>query len=380
MKIAILTEIINFHSGSRAPLEIARHLALLGNDVTVYAYSDMLDQRAKKSLILDKVKIKLVQKSNNRFLAKQLAAKTLYKLLKKDSPDIATFSGTPPFFIAAKLAGIPVVRIYQGVQFDAFLENKLPHETPNFLESLVNKLANIVIFAIDLMSFRLSNGVVSISKYAAQEGENLYRRKSDSVIYHGTTPLQNPKKTAKKDQTSINFVSVSRITPYKGFHKIINALNKVSPSKKIKLTIVGSQPKKKYVKFLKQLGRDKLTIVTNTTDAKLAKIYKNSDIYVCADRYLYFGLPICEAANFGLPAVSFNFAAASELIIHGKTGYVARDQTEFANYLKKLIYEPKLRVEMGKKARKRAQEFFSWPKAAKQYEKLFYKLIEQKNL
>lgn len=376
MKIGILTEIINFHSGSRAPLEIARHLSLLGNDVTVYAYSDMLDQRAKKSLIASKVKVKLIEKSKNRFLAKQLAAKTLYSLLKSDSPDIATFSGTPPFFIAAKLAGIPVVRIYQGVQFDAFLENKLPHESPNFLESLLNKLANIVIFAIDLMSFRLSNGVVSISKYAQQEGENLYRRKSDIVIYHGTTPLPNPKMAAKKAQNSINLVSVSRITPYKGFHKIINALNTIKTNKKIKLIIVGSQPKKKYVKFLKQLGKNKLAIVENPSDAKLAKIYQNSDIYVCADRYLYFGLPICEAANFGLPTVSFNYAAANELVIHGKTGYVARDQTEFAHYLKKLIYNPKLRVEMGKKARKRAQEFFSWSKAAKQYEKFFYKLLQ----
>lgn len=375
MKIGILTEIINFHSGSRAPLEIARHLSLLGNDVTVYAYSHMLDQRAKKSLIADKIKVKLINKSKNRFLAKQLAAKTLYTLLKNDSPDIATFSGTPPFFIAAKLAGIPVVRIYQGVQFDAFLENKLPNQSPNFLESLVNKLANIVIFAIDLMSFKLSNGVVSISEYAQQEGENLYRRKSDIVIYHGTTPLPNPKIAAKKDQNSINLVSVSRITPYKGFHKIINALNKITTNKKIKLTIIGSQPKKKYVKFLKLLGRDKLSIVENPTDAKLAKIYQNSDIYVCADRYLYFGLPICEAANFGLPAVSFNYAAANELIIHGKTGYVASDQTEFAHYLRKLIQNPKLRVEMGKKAQKRAQEFFSWSKAAKQYEKLFYKLL-----
>lgn len=379
MKIGILTEIVNFHSGSRAPLEIARHLSLLGNDVTVYAYSHMLDPKAQKSLSVNKVKIKLIEKSKNRFLSKQIAAIALYKKLKQDSPDITTFSGTPPFFIAAKLTNIPIVRIYQGVQFDALLENLLPGQKPTLTQKIANHVANIAIFLIDLMSFRLSSGVVSISKYAAQEGKKLYGRKSNVVIYHGTTFLKIPKSTPKKDNKTVNLISVSRITPYKGFHNIINALEKVKTQKKMKLTIVGSQPKKDYVKYLEKLGKDKLTIVTNPTDAKLAQIYKNSDIYVSADRYLYFGLPICEAGVFNLPTVSLNLAAAVEIVKHAKSGYIANSQEEFTKYLEILINNPSIRFKLAKEAKKQAQEFFSWSKAAKQYEKLFSKIIKKKS-
>jgi len=58
LKIGILTEIINFHSGSRAPLEIARHIAKLGHDVTVYALDTKLSPSAKESLKKNGVKIK----------------------------------------------------------------------------------------------------------------------------------------------------------------------------------------------------------------------------------------------------------------------------------------------------------------------------------
>lgn len=378
MRIGVLTEIVNFHSGSRAPLEIARHLSLLGNGVTVYAYSHMLDPRAQKSLIADNVRIKLIEKSKNRFLAKQLAARTLYKLLKTDSPDITTFSGTPPFFIAAKLTGIPIVRIYQGVQFDALLENLLPDQKPTFAQIFLNKLANIAIFAIDFMSFRLSNGVVSISKYAAQEGEKLYGRKSDVVIYHGTTFLKNPKEAVKKSHNSINLVSVSRITPYKGFHKIIEALLKVKTQKKIKLTIIGSQPKKEYVKYLLKKGRGKIAIVTDPTDFNLAKIYQKSDIYVSADRYLYFGLPICEAGTFSLPTVSFNLAAAKEIVKDQKSGFIANSQQEYTKFLQILIENSALRMKMGKYAKDLAKNEFTWQKAAQKYQSFLKLLLAQK--
>lgn len=375
MKIGILTEIINFHSGSRAPLEIARHLSLIGNDVTIYAYNHMLDKTALKSLKMDNVKVKLIQRPKTKFFSKQLAISKLYRLLKADSPDIMTFSGTPPFFIAAKLTGIPIVRIYQGVQFDALLENILPNLKPTILQNLLNKLANIAIFIIDFSSFRLSNGVVCISKYAQDEGKHLYRRQADVVIYHGTTPLKSSKILKKKDQTSTNLVSVSRITPYKGFHKIIEALNKVKTDKKIKLTIVGSQPKKAYVKYLKKIGKEKLTIVTNPKDAKLAEIYKNSDIYVSADRYLYFGLPIYEAGVFSLPTVSLNLAAAAEIVKHTKSGYIANSQQEFTKYLEILINNPSLRIKMGKWAKDLAANEFTWQKTAKEYQSFFTSLL-----
>lgn len=379
LKIGILTEIINFHSGSRAPLEIARHLSILGQKVTVYAYNTMLDNRAKTSLQKDGVKIRIIKRFNLPYFGKYVSTIALFKILKKNPPDIITFSGTLPFFIAAKISGIPIIRVYMGTQFDAYLERKNPDEKIFFWEKAINKLTNLYIFISELIPFKLSTKIVSISNFAKREGEILYRRKVEKTIYLGTSNFPISKKVFLKNSDTINIISVSRITPYKGFHKIIEAIKNVKTKKKIILTIAGSQPKQHYLSYLKKIGGDNLNIVLNPSDTQLAKIFRNADIYTCADRYLYFGLPICEAAYFNLPTVTLNIAAAPEIVEHNKTGYVANSQAQFSKYIEKLTNNPTLCSKMGKAANKRAQNFFSWKKAALNYQ-MFLRDVAEKSL
>lgn len=374
LRVAILTEIINYHSGSRAPLEIAKHLAQLNQNVTVYAYDTMLDRNAYQDLKKHGVKMTTFNKPSIPFFGKYLASVNLYKSLLKDKPHIMTFSGTPPFFFAALLTRIPVVRIYQGTQFDAYLEKKVPDQKLTVLDKLINKLANIYIYLVDFASFRLSNAIVAISKYSKIEGENLYKRKVAKVIYHGTSKLiGNPQ--PKKQTNTINIISVSRLTPYKGFHLIIKALKKVHTAYKIRLIIVGSQPKQKYIRYLKKIGKDSVQLIIDPTDRKLAALYQRAHIYASADRYLYFGLPICEAAQFQIPAVSLNLAAAKEIIVHNKTGFIAESELEFTAYLEKLINNPNLRQKMGQAAQIRTREIFTWEKTAREYLSLFEKIV-----
>lgn len=377
LKIGILTEIINFHSGSRAPLEIARHLSILGQIVTVYAYNTMLDKQAKSSLEKNGVRIKIIKRITLPYFGKYISSISLYKILKKDNPDIMTFSGTLPFFLSAKLTGIPLIRIYMGTQFNALLEETTPEKGVPIWLNFLNIIANTVIYLNNFISFRLSDGIVCISKFAKYEGENLYGRTVNAVIYLGTTPLLKKFTKFKKNRDAINIISVSRITPYKGFHKIIEAIKNVKTKKKIVFTIVGSQPKQDYLTYLKKIDCDKLKIILNPSDSQLAQIFRSSNIYACADRYLYFGLPICEAASFKIPTVTLNLAAASEIVEHKKTGFVANSQEEFSKYLAKLINDPSLCSNMGKAANKRVQNFFSWKKAALKYQKFLIKVTER---
>ena len=374
LKIGVLTEIINYHSGSRAPLEIAKHLSLQNQHVTVYAYSDLLDKQAQEDLKNNGVQIKTIEKQNIPVFSKLIASIQLFFILKKDKPQITTFSGTPPFFVAAKLTGIPVVRIYQGTQFDALLENRVPNSKINLPELLLNKIVNFLIYLIDCMSFRLSNAVVAISKYSKEEGEALYRRKVVKIIYHGSTNILATT-NEKKPRNQINIISVSRLTPYKGFHLIIKALKKVHTAKKVNLIIAGSQPKPNYVKYLKRIGGKNLKIYIDPKDTDLAKLYRKSHIYANCDRYLYFGLPICEAALFNLPCISLNFAAAPEIVANKKTGYVAENLDQFASYLEKMINNPNLTFKMGQAARKTATEIFTWEKSAQKYLEVFRKIV-----
>lgn len=375
MKIGIITEIINYHSGSRAPLEIAKYLARLGQKVTVYAYSLMLDTYAKKDLENNGVTIKTFDKPNIPFIGKYLASFHLITTLRKDKPDVLSFSGTLPFFLAAKFTAIPVVRTFYGTQFDAYLENNLPNQKLGIINRFLNKLANTYIYLADFLALYLSDRIVSISNFSGTQAKHLYKKAKISTIYLGTTPLAKSNNSKNGNSRKVKIISVSRLTPYKGFHLIINALKKIATEKKIVLTIVGSQPKKKYLTYLKRKGANLVEIVIDPTDKELAKLYQKSDIYACADKNLYFGLPICEAAYFKIPAVSLNLAAAQEIVSHKKTGFIAQDQEEFAKYLEILINNSNIRRKMGIAAQKRAESYFTWEKCAQEYLELFKKIV-----
>lgn len=377
MKIAVLTEIISTHSGSRAPLEIAKNLARLNQKVTVYAHAHMLDIRTQRDLQKQNVSVKVFNKPNLPVVGKYIAAIKLLKALRLDKPQIMTYSGTFPFFAAGILSGIPIVRIYQGTQFDAFLERKIPGEITNLTDKLINFTANVYIYIVEFLTTHLSKGLITISEFTRTEAERLYGKKVDQVIYHGTTKLKNLKNQKYKE--SFTFIAVSRITPYKGFHLIIKALKKVKTKKNIKLAIAGSQPQKRYLDYLNKLGGKNIKIFLNPSDSELASLYQNSKIYLNADKHLYFGLPIMEAAFSEIPTISFDFAAARELISHGKTGFVAKNEKQFVKFIETLIENPKLAKKMGQNAKQKASHDFTWQKTGRLYKETLEKILKNES-
>jgi len=374
MKIAIVVEIINYHSGARAPLEIAKYLAKRNHTVTVYAYNYHQDQDALNDMSRNNVFIITCKGSSLPLIGKYITAFSLFRILKKSSPQIIAFAGTLPFFLSSRLTRIPTVLMYHGIQPNPYLERKNPDEKTTIKDRVLNQISNLYIYLINGIIIYLSKEVIAISKFAAKEVERLYHKKVLTVIYLGTTSLPTRNRLTRKKKTSIAILSVSRITPYKGFHLIIEAIKKVKTNKKVILTIVGSQPKHKYVEYLKKIGGNSVVIVLDPSDKKLSKMYQQSDFYVNADRYLYFGLPILEAAQFSKPTVSFNFAAASEIIEHGKTGYVTKNIHDFSSYIKKLIEDDALRIRLGKNARERSDQF-SWEKCAREWEEILSKNV-----
>src|SRR3990167_3760397 len=134
-KIAILTEIISSHSGSRFAIELAKSLSKLGNNITLYAFNTNEDKSLTKSLKGKEIKVTTF-KEKSGILNKIKPHGKLTNILRKEKFNFAISCSKAPFFLSAKLAGIPVVKIYMGTQFNAYLENKLPHERINFIDRI----------------------------------------------------------------------------------------------------------------------------------------------------------------------------------------------------------------------------------------------------
>ena len=375
MKIAILTEIINRKSGARAPIEIAKALAAEGNKVTIIGYKRDLETEAQKELRAAQVSVQVIDRNG------LLASLEVAKRLKQGKFDVVSFHGTLPSFLGAEFSGIPIVRTYYGTQLNPLNDKSFPKK-PNFTVKALNWLANTYIKTLDSFMLRNSDQVIAISRYTQKELKNLYGISAD-YVYLGAAPkyFKEHKPTARRStlnaKRSTTILSVSRITPYKGFHKLIevfNRLNRKYPH--IRLTIAGSSPNQNYLNYLKKIANSNVGFTIDVSDKQLLRLYRQADIYATFDRYLFFGMPILEAATLSVPTVALNRCAAPEVVNHGRTGFLAKTEIEFERHLEQLITKPQVRKTMGNQAAEESQRF-TWRTLGKKYSRIFNRITKQ---
>lgn len=361
MHLAIVTKSATNKSGARVPFELASYLTKKFK-VTVFAHKTKANQTIKKELAKKKIPFLLYSNPVD-----------LYQKLKKSDCDIISFHSTIPYMISSRLAGLPVIKTYYGTQFNAYLEKYLPGEKISSLDKLINKFINRLIWTDQKIQLILSTKVIAISKTCQKELLTLYKTKSQ-IIYLGTNLPFSPTTvlTKQNNRTSkyITLLSISRITPYKGFHILIACAKKLrAEGINVKLIIVGQKEKNRYLAYLKKILDTQDRIFTNINDKRLISLYKNCDIYTTCDKNLFFGLPLLEASQFGKPSVALNNNAAKEHIIQGKNGYLANSEQDLYLYIKKLALNPKLRQSFGNYAQRIANNKFTWEKVSEEYSK-----------
>ncbi len=374
MKIAIVSSVCNTNSGARAPIDLAIALSKT-HQVSFFASEQNKNISTYKLMKHNRIEIFLIKPSKIPIIGLFNEMWQLTQLLKNNRPDIICFHGRIHLFFATKITFIPVVLGYHGTQFDVVFERYLKR---NIFLSVINFMANLIIYIVTWINVKLADEVVAISKYAANEIQHLYGRKC-YFVYNGCSPLHFSKKIklTKKKSKIINILSVSRITPYKQFEKIIYAINNLSNKfTNIQLIISGSSPQPKYLEFLKFMHTKRMKIIIEPTDNQLINLYKQCDVYITADRYLFFGMPVLEAATFKKPSLAYNYAAAKEIIIHGKTGYIAKTDREFTEYLQKLIRSDKTQKKMGASAYQYSLNF-SWDQQAAKWINIFKMVLKK---
>jgi len=164
-----------------------------------------------------------------------------------------------------------------------------------------------------------------------------------------------------------------------------------------------SEWREKEERLLKKLGiRDKVVFIDDVFSPEfMADILNACDIYAAPSRIEGFGMIQVEAMACGKPVISINAGGPSETIIHNQTGFLARvaeevilneewaypymgfsskqiikfdkpktfgyraDVEDLCKYTLKLLKDPKLREEMGKKAREHAVKNFDYKVTSK---------------
>lgn len=111
-------------------------------------------------------------------------------------------------------------------------------------------------------------------------------------------------------------------------------------------------------------------------DVTLALLYSAADVFVAPSKQESFGQTVLEAMACGTPAVAFGGSGISEMIIHGKTGYLAEpyDADDLAAGIS-WVLEHDDRRELSGNARSRVEDSFTSEKAARRYLAMYEEIL-----
>ena len=160
--------------------------------------------------------------------------------------------------------------------------------------------------------------------------------------------------------TEKSVIAAGRYTSVKGFDKLIKAwkiVNLTYPD--WTLNIFGSGNNEYYQSLANNNGLEN-KVNCHPATSKIYQKFQESSIFALSSLYEGFGLVITEAMSCGLPVVSFACPCGpKEIITDGVNGYLVEpgNVEALAERICYLIEHEELRKEMGKAARKRAEDF-----------------------
>ncbi len=154
-----------------------------------------------------------------------------------------------------------------------------------------------------------------------------------------------------EEKTKILFVS--RLVHYKETDMLIRLSHILRDE--TKLIITGEGPERE--KMEKECDSSKTVFTGKLVDKELSEVYASADLFVFPSLTDTFGNVVLEAMSSGLPVLAANEGGPTDIVQHGKTGYLIEPKKEKAfNEKINLLIDDKLHyAEMKKNALKYAQ-------------------------
>lgn len=216
--------------------------------------------------------------------------------------------------------------------------------------------------------------IITVPSYFLKERLNL----QDAIVIPNAIFPERFEQVRHSEKDIINLVTITDFhfeDKARGILDILEILNaaKRIATKRIKYLVVGGGP------YLGQIMRQTkiYDIDMEFTDVlqNPKKILENSDIFIYYSHHDSFGIALLEAMACGLPVVTNEFGAASEIIEDGKDGYIARTSEAYSEYLLSLVNSPELRSKVGEKARRSIEAKFDWAKIVDKYIEIYKALL-----
>jgi glycosyltransferase involved in cell wall biosynthesis len=182
--------------------------------------------------------------------------------------------------------------------------------------------------------------------------DDLIKFGSKKPIYVIHNSIEDLIKSTSTNVIPHQLIYVGRLVFYKNLEVVLKALSVAKQTEpKIKLVIVGSGPHKESLeKLISQLGIESNLELKGYVDAEeKEKLIESSSALMFPSLCEGFGIVILEAFAKKKPVLVSDIRPMSEIVTHGKTGFVINphDKQEWSKYILSIIQNPTQTRTMG---------------------------------
>ncbi len=221
---------------------------------------------------------------------------------------------------------------------------------------------------------RINNSLqtIAISKLNKNYLENLTDIRKKIKVIHACPNLDRINKTKKNKKSSkgkFNLISVARLVEKKGIKYAILALKELIPKYNLNYLIIGKGPlKKELAALIRKLKLEKnIKLIEALTNRELLEKIKESDVFLLpcikAKNKDVDGIPVAlmEAMALEKPIVSTIISGIPELVENKKNGFLVEPKNikQLTTTIKNLLEDKKLRMKIGKNAKKKIEKEFN---------------------
>ena len=201
-----------------------------------------------------------------------------------------------------------------------------------------------------------------------------------SIVPNGVdTALFRPLPAVARNPNQI-IATASADAPLKGLSVLLHAFSSLCETwPDLRLVLIARpKPGGATESLINRLGlAERIRFVSNATHEDINRLYAESAVAVVPSLYEGFGLPAVEAMAAGIPLVSSDGGALSEVVSSGGLQVPAGDSAALASALHKVLSCPELARDLGNRGLARAKTHFCWSICARQMVRLYRASIDR---
>lgn len=176
-------------------------------------------------------------------------------------------------------------------------------------------------------------------------------------------------------------IHMSNFREVKRIQDVISVFRGVQKTVPAKLLLVGDGPEQRIAHRL--IARYKLINKVHVLglQTNIGRVLSVSDLFLLPSSSEGFSLAALEAMSFGVPVIASDVGGMSEMIEHGKSGYLTEvgDIDSMTKLGQEILSDKTLHGEVSQNAIKTVQKNFNAKKIVGQYEDYYYEVLKAKN-